>query len=158
MNAKILSAALLLMVATPGLAQVPPPPSPPGQDKLGEQLVRVIEAKDVAAYADLLSDNLHVYEDGKEVADSKAKWLARYGKMLAAEGVSFKVGPGFSSAGRLLFIEYFSSVGSWGGTIPRDCFWSHDAVAYDVANGKVAVIRRLRGGDMALDNRGGPTR
>lgn len=49
---------------------------------LGKELVRVIEAKDVKAYASLLSDNLHVYEDGKEIADSKAKWLATYSKSL----------------------------------------------------------------------------
>lgn len=77
---------------------------------------------------------------------------------LAADGVSFEVRPGFSSTGRLLFIEYFNSVASWGGAVPEDCCWSHDAVAYDVASGKVTVIRRLRGGDKALDERGSPIR
>lgn len=158
MNIKILGVILVMAAASSSLAQVPPPPSLPGQEELSKQLVRVIEDKDVTTYASLLSDDLHVFEDGKEVADSKAKWLATYGKKLSAKGVSFKVGPGFSSTGRLLFIEYFNSMGSWGGTAPADCCWSHDAVAYDVANGKVSVIRRLRGGDMRLDEHGGPTR
>jgi len=158
MNIRVLGAALLVTVAIPGRAQVPPAPSLPGQNELGQELVRVIEAKDVTAYASLLSETVHVYEDGKEVADSKVKWLSTYGKKLAADGVSFKVGPGFSSTGRLMFIEYFSSVASWGGTVPKDCCWSYDAVAYDLEDGKVTVIRRLRGGDMKLDERGRPTR
>lgn len=158
MTIRMSAAALLMTVAIPSQAQVPPPPSLPGQDVLGKELVRAIEAKDVTAYASLLSDNLRVYEDGKEIADSKAKWLATYGKKLAAEGVSFKVGPGFSSTGRLLFIEYFNSMASWGGTVPKNCCWSHDAVVYDVANGKVTAIRRLRGGDKKLDERGAPAR
>lgn len=87
--------AMSLFVSVPCQAQVPPPPSLPGQDELGRELVRVIEAKDVTAYASLLSENLHVYEDGREIADSKARWLETYGRKLVAEGVFFKVGPGF---------------------------------------------------------------
>jgi hypothetical protein len=149
-------AAALMTVTVAAKAQVPPPPSLPGQDELSGTLVRAIEGKDVAAYASLLSDTLTVFEDGKQIASSKGEWLDRFGKMLAADGVSFKVQPGFSSTGRLLFIEYFNSMASWGGTIPRHCCWSYDAVAYDIRDGKVAVIRRLRGGDQRLDARGFP--
>ncbi len=158
MHVRLLTAVVVMTVTTASQAQVPAPPSLPGQNELAKKLVRVIEAKDLTAYASILSDDLHVYEDGKEIADRKTKWLATYGKKLATEGVSFKVGPGFSSTGRLMFIEYFNSTASWSGTVPEHCCWSHDAVAYDVADGKVTTIRRLRGGDMKLDDRGGPSK
>ncbi len=150
MNAKFLIVALLMGTAVPSKAQVPPPPSLPGQDKLAEQLVRSIETKNIKAYADILSDNVLVFEDGNQVADNKTKWLNIFGKKLSAKGVIFKVGPGYSSTGRFLFIEYFNSMGSWTGPVPADCCWSHDAVSYDVTDGKVTVIRRLRGGDNEL--------
>lgn len=137
-----------------GGAQVPPPPSLPGQDALAERLVGAIEAKNVPAYAALLSDGLRVFEDGKEVAGSKTEWLTTYGPKLAAEGVLFKVGPAFSSSGRLLFVEYVNSTASWGGRIPAHCCWSHDAVAYDLVDGKITVIRRLKGGDKAIRQQG----
>jgi hypothetical protein len=152
------SAALMMAVSAVSHAQVPPPPPLPGQDQLGEELVRSIEAKDTAAYAALLSDDVRVFEDGNEVARSKADWMASFGKKLSAEGVSFEVSPGFSSTGRLLFIEYFNSAASWGGDLPAHCCWSYDAVAYDVAEGKINAIRRLRGGDTKLDERGSAAR
>lgn len=149
---------ILMMMPLPAQAQIPPPPPLPGQNVLGENLVRSIEAKDLDSYAKLLSDKLVVYDDGKVVARSKEEWLKAFGEKLTAEGVTFEVSPGFSSTGRLLFIEYFNSAGSWGGSLPAHCCWSYDAVAYDVAEGKVTVIRRLRGGDTKLDERGLPAR
>jgi hypothetical protein len=151
-------AVSMMMLASPGTAQVPPPPSLPGQDMLAEQLVRAVEGKDVPAYAALLAEDVVVTEDDRVVAQSRARWLDVYGKKLAARGVSFKLSPGFSSTGRLLFIEYFNSAGSWGGEVPAHCCWSYDAVAYDVAGGKVTAIRRLRGGGLRLDERGKPVR
>jgi len=149
---------ILMMMPLPAQAQIPPPPPLPGQNLLGESLVRSIEAKDLDSYAKLLSDKLVVYDDGKVVARSKEEWLKAFGEKLVAEGVTFEVSPGFSSTGRLLLIEYFNSEGSWGGSLPAHCCWSYDAVAYDVAEGKVTVIRRLRGGDTKLDERGLPAR
>jgi hypothetical protein len=151
-------AVSMMMLASPGNAQVPPPPSLPGQDVLAEQLVRAVEGKDVPAYAALLAEDVVVTEDDRVVAQSRARWLDIYGRKLAAGGVSFKLSPGFSSTGRLLFIEYFNSAGSWGGEVPAHCCWSYDAVAYDVAGGKVTAIRRLRGGGLRLDERGKPVR
>lgn len=151
MRIKLCVAAVLLLPSTFASAQVPPPPSLPGQDALGVRLVAAIEAKDAKAYATLLSDDLQVFEDGKLVAANKTKWLDKFSKKLAAEGVSFKVAAGFSSTGRLLFIENFNSAASWGGAIPSHCCWSYDAVAYDIRDGKIAVIRRLRGGDKDLN-------
>ena len=139
-------------------AQVLAPPSLPGQDALAEKLVRAIEGKDVAADSGLLAEDLVVTEDGKIAARTKAQWLSRYGRKLSAEGVSFKLSPGYSSTGRLLFIEYFNSAGSWGGPVPAHCCWSHDAVAYDIAEGRITAIQRLRGGDTELDERGRPRR
>ncbi|WP_395396141.1 nuclear transport factor 2 family protein (plasmid) [Novosphingobium sp. BL-8A] len=150
MFAKLLSAAVALSTPITIHAQVPPPPSLPGQAELGARLVAAIETKDVEAYAELLSDDIQVFEDGEQVADGKEEWLRTFGKKLAAEGVSFKVTSGYSSTGRLLFIEYFNSQGSWGGAIPSHCCWSYDAVAYEIRDGKVTVIRRLRGGDKKL--------
>jgi hypothetical protein len=152
----MVGAALVVMIPLPAKAQVLAPPSLPGQDRLGEQLVRAIETKNMAAYATLLSDDVLVFEDGKEVARGKADWLNMFRGKLSTEGVSFKILSGFSSTGRLLFIEYFNSAGSWGGDVPAHCCWSYDAVAYDVAGGKVTAIRRLRGGNMRLDERGKP--
>lgn len=145
---------LISMSALPASGQVPPPPSLPGQDALSEALVRSIETKNVAAYAALLSENVRVFEDGKQVAEAKDDWLSVFGKKLSAEGVTFKVSPGYSSTGRLLFIAYFNSTGSWGTDVPVHCCWSYDAVAYDVSGGKVTTIRRLRGGDTRLNERG----
>ena len=158
MRGRLIGAALIMIASLPVEAQVPPPPSLPGQDRLSEQLVRSIETKDAAAYATLLSDNVLVFDDGKEVARSKREWLNTFGKKLLAQGVTFKISPGYSSAGRLLFIEYFNSSGSWGNEVPVHCCWSYDAVAYDVAGGKVTSIRRLRGGDTKLDERGLPVK
>ena len=158
MLGKVIGTALMMTASLSAQAQVLPPPSLPGQDTLSEQLVRSIEMKDAAAYATLLSDKLLVFDDGKEIARSKEEWLKTFGKKLSANGVAFKVHPGFSSTGRLLFIEYFNSAGSWGTEIPAHCCWSYDAVAYDVGGGKITVIRRLRGGDTKLDERGLPAK
>ncbi|MEG3087723.1 hypothetical protein [Sphingomonas sp. PB4P5] len=158
MLGKIVGATLIITASLPSNAQVPPPPSLPGQDRLSEELVRSIETKNIAAYGALLSDAVHVSEDGKEVARSKTDWMETFGKKLSADGVVFKMTPGFSSSGRLLFIEYFNSAGSWGGNLPAHCCWSYDAVAYDLAGGKVIAIRRLRGGNTKLDERGSPAR
>lgn len=149
----------MMIVAAPVAdAQVPPPPSLPGQDELAAKLVRAVEGKDVAAYAALLADDVTVTEDSKVVARSKREWLASFSPKLSAEGVSFTLAPGYSSTGRLLFVEYFNSTASWGSPLPRHCCWSHDAVAYDVAGGKVTAIRRLRGGDKKLDGIAAPNR
>ena len=158
MLGKIFGAALLMTASFPSEAQVPPPPSLPDQDTLGEQLVRSIETKNTAAYATLLSDNVSVFEDGKQVARNKVEWLNNFGQKLSAKGVVFKMSPGFASSGRLLFIEYFNSAGSWGSAVPAHCCWSYDAVAYDIAGGKVTSIQRLRGGDIKLDDRGLPAK
>lgn len=155
---KALLAALIMSLPFPGAAQVLAPPSLPGQDELGGNLVHAIETKDTTAYARLLSDNVQVFEDGKRVARNKAEWLEKFGQKLSADGVVFEVSPGFSSNGRLLFIEYFNSAGSWGEGVPAHCCWSYDAVAYDVAAGKVTTIRRLRGGGVRLNEQGRPTR
>jgi hypothetical protein len=151
MRIRLCAAAVTLLTPTLVLAQVPPPPSLPGQDDLADRLIVAIEAKDATAYASLLSDDLQVFEDGKLIAANKAKWLDNFGKMLVAEGVSFTVSSGYSSTGRLLFTEYSNSMASWGGAIPSHCCWSYDAVAYDLKDGKIAVISRLRGGDRKLD-------
>jgi hypothetical protein len=158
MLGRIVGAALMMTASLPSEAQVPPPPSLPGQDTLGEQLVRSIETKNTAVYATLLLDNVSVFEDGKQVARNKVEWLNTFGKKLSAKGVVFKMSPGFSSSGRLLFLEYSNSAGSWGSAVPAHCCWSYDAVAYDVAGGKVTSIRRLRGGDTKLDDRGLPAK
>ena len=158
MLGRIIGATLMLTASIPGNAQVLAPPSLPGQDRLSEDLVRSIETKNPAAYAALLSDAVHVFEDGKEVARSKAEWMSTFGRKLSADGVFFKISPGFSSTGRLLFIEYFNSAASWGGDVPAHCCWSYDAVAYDIAGGKVVAIRRLRGGETKLDERGSPVK
>jgi hypothetical protein len=154
MLGRMIGATLLMTASLPSHAQVLAPPPLPGQDRMGEELVRSIETKNPAAYAALLSDAVRVFEDGKEIARSKAEWMNTFGEKLSAEGVSFKMSQGFSSTGRLLFVEYFNSSGSWGGDIPAHCCWSYDAVAYDLAGGKVTVIRRLRGGETRLDARG----
>jgi hypothetical protein len=138
-------------IAASASAQVPPAPPLPGQESLAANLVTVLESKDVKGYSALLADNLTVTEDGKLVASNKQQWLSRFAPKLAARGVSFKLGPGYQSTGRLLFIEYFSSTGSWNRTPPPDCCWSYDAVAYDVRDGRVIRIQKLNGGPMKLD-------
>jgi hypothetical protein len=158
MLGRAIVSAFLLCLSPMVSAQVPAPPSLPGQDALAERLVRAIESKDVSAYSGLLADELVVTEDGKIAARTKAAWLSQYGKKLAVQGVSFKVAPGYSSTGRLLFIECFNSAGSWGGPVPAHCCWSHDAVAYDIEGGRIIAIHRRRGGDMELDEQGRPLR
>jgi hypothetical protein len=155
-----LCVAAIIAVTCAGLsrvdAQVPPPPPLPGQSDLGTKLAAALSNKDVAAYSALLADDVHVYEDGQLIASDKQQWIAKIGKTLSAPGVQLKFVTGYSSTGRLLFIEYFNSLASWGRTPPPDCCWSYDAVAYDLAAGKVAKIQRLRGGDSRLDDEGNP--
>ena len=139
-------------------AQVLAPPALPGQYDVSERLVRAVEGKDVDAYAALLSEALIVTEDGQIAYRTKADWLAKFGRKLAASGVSFKMESGFSSTGRLLFIEYFNSASSWGRDVPAHCCWGYDAVAYDIADSKITAIHRLRGGDTRLEEDGGPAR
>ena len=68
MLGKIVGVTLIMAASLPSSAQVLPAPSLLGQGGLSEELVRSIETKDTAAYAALLSDAVHVFEDGKEVA------------------------------------------------------------------------------------------
>lgn len=136
------------------IAQVPPPPPLPQQAKISEDLVRVFADKDLNGYSTLLADDLKVYEDDVLIAESKAEWLKRFGPMLGAKGVSFTLSHGFASTGRILFTEYYNTVASWGGSVPAHCCWGYDAVAYDIAGGKIKSIRRLKGGDMRLDETG----
>lgn len=75
MRIRLRVAAVMLLTPTLASAQVPPPPSLPGQDDLDARLVAAIEAKDVKAYASLLADDLQVFEDGKLIAANKDKWL-----------------------------------------------------------------------------------
>lgn len=82
--------------------------------------------------------------------------MHRFGPELAAEGVTYRLSPGYSSSGRLLFIEYFNSLASWGRTPPPDCCWGYRAVAYDIAGGKILKIQRLNGGSLRLDDKGLP--
>jgi hypothetical protein len=144
----------ILLAVAAAEAQVPPPPPPPHQAAVGEGLVAAFASKNVDQYAVLLADNVQVYEDGKLVAGDKATWLNQFSPMLSAKGVLYTLSPGFSSSGRILFIEYFNSTGSWGGATPADCCWRYDAVAYDVSAGKIQTIRRLNGGTSKLDSAG----
>ena len=150
----ILIAGFILASVPAAMAQVPPPPMPPGQEDVAEKLVRIFAAKDGAGYAALLADDVQVFEDWKAVAQNKDYWLKLFRPKLLARGVSFKLTPGYASTGRILFIEYFNSLASWGGTPPPDCCWRYDAVAYDVADGKIKAIRRLIGGTSRLDLNG----
>lgn len=149
-------AALLLVMPLSGAIAVPPPPPPPGQDALANRLVQAIEGKDASAYAALLSDDVKVVENGRMIAHDKREWLEKFGPKLSAEGVFFKLSPGFSGSNRLLFIEYFNSMASWGTYAPGDCCWSSDAVAYDIARGKIIMIHRLLGGSTELKKQGTP--
>jgi len=146
--------ASMLLMPLSGASSVPPPPSLPGQDAVATQLVHAIQGKDVAAYAALLSEDVQVFADGRIIARDKQEWLEIFGPKLSAEGVFFRLSPGFSSTGRLLFIEYFNSTGSWGGDAPRDCCWSSDAVSYDISDGKIVTIRSLTGGESTLNAQG----
>ncbi len=139
-------AGCLLVMCLPLHAQVPPPPLMPGQEKVAAQLVRAIEGKDAVGYGQLLADDVVVSEDGKVIARGRSAWLELYGRKLSAKGVTFRMSSGYASTGRLLFVEFFDSAGSWGGAIPSHCCSSYDAVAYDIVDGKVAAIQRLRGG------------
>jgi len=147
-------AALILLTISNAAVAVPPPPPLPGQQELARALVADIKSKDVEAYAALLSDNVQVYEDGTLVARNKQEWMQRFGPMLGAKGVTFELAPGYSSTGRVLFIEYFNSMASWGRKPPADCCWGYSAVAYDIQRGKVVTIRKLTGGAMRLDEQG----
>lgn len=138
--------ATLVAIPSASVAQVPAPPPLPGQDAFTEELLDSLKQKDVVKYAGLLADNVQVFEDGTLVARSRTDWMKVFGPKLSAKGVSFKVVNGYYSTGRLLVIEYFNSANSWGGDVPAHCCWSYDAVSYDLVAGKVAVIRRLRGG------------
>lgn len=149
----VLAVATLWLIPS-AVAQVPPPPVLPEQSSIAENLVRAFSTKDQARYAALLADDVQVFEDGQRVAHTKADWLKAFGPKLSATGVSFKLAPGYASTGRLLFIEYFNSLGSWGRTPPPDCCWGYDAVAYDIEGGKITVIRRLRGGTSLVDDNG----
>lgn len=121
---------------------------------VAKDLVRVFKAKDVDGYAALLADDVQVFEDGRQVAGTKERWLAKFGAKLKADGVYFKLNPGYIGANRILFIEYFSSHASWDTAIPRDCCSSYDAVSYEVRKGKIALIRRLTGGSIMLNEAG----
>lgn len=147
-------AILFFATTTDAIAQVPPPPMLPEQGGIAELLVRAFSTKDEAGYAALLAEDVQVFEDGQRVAENKTEWLKKFGPKLSATGVSFKLAPGYASTGRILFIEYFNSLASWGRTPPPDCCWGYDAVAYDIAGGKITVIRRLRGGTSRLGDDG----
>lgn len=153
----ILSAIIMAIALPPAaVAQVLPPPLLPEQGEMAQELVQAFDAKDSAAYAQLLADDLQVFEDGRLIAQNKAEWLAQFGPKLSAPGVSFELISGFASTGRMLFVEYFNSIASWGRTPPPHCCWGYDAVSYDIAEGKIQVIRRLRGGDTRIDQRHEP--
>jgi len=149
-------ALFLVPLASAAVAQAPPPPPLTGQDELTRELVADFKSKNVTAYAALLSDQVQVYEDGKLIARNKREWMHRFGPKLSANGVTFELTPGFSSPGRLLFIEYFNSMASWGRTPPPDCCWGYSAVAYDMQSDKIVTIRRLTGGAIRLDPDGNP--
>ncbi|MCW2406928.1 hypothetical protein M2336_003612 [Sphingobium sp. B1D7B] len=113
-----------------------------------QKLVRAIEGKNLNGYSALLDDKVVVTEDGKEVARSKEEWLSIFGSKLGAKGVVFRIEAGYSSFGKILLIEYFNSMASWGRSTPAHCCWSYDAVSYDIGStGKIIAIRRLQGGD-----------
>lgn len=128
-------------------AQVLDPPNTAGQDQLETALVQSLEGKDLEKYRSLLADRLTVSQDGKVIAQDKTGWLRMFGEMLTAEGVQFKVIDRYSSSGRILFVQYFNSAASWGGTAPAECCWSYDAVAYDYKDAKITRISILRGGE-----------
>jgi len=75
-------------LATGATAQVPPPPSLPEQTSIAENLVRAFSTKDEARYAALLADDVQVFEDGQNVARTKADWVKAFGPKLSATGVS----------------------------------------------------------------------
>ena len=149
-------APILVLLSGGAIAQVPPPPPLADQVQVSRELVADFNSKDVNAYAALLSDQVHVYEDGKLVARNKHEWMHRFGPMLNGTGVTFELAPGYSSSGRLLYIEYFNSMASWGRTPPSDCCWGYSAVAYDIQGKKIVTIRRLTGGAIRLDRNGNP--
>lgn len=80
----------VLTAVTPSLAtaQVPPPPLLPEQTSIAENLVRAFSTKDEARYAALLADDVQVFEDGQNVARTKADWVKAFGPKLSATGVS----------------------------------------------------------------------
>lgn len=139
-----------LTVAGTAGAQVPPPPSLPGQDQLAERLMASLREKNLGAYRSLLADDVEVFEDGQIIASNKKEGLSKFGVKITTPGVVFSIDRGYSSTGRIMLVEYFNSSGSWGDGPPKHCCWSYDAVAYDIRGSKITRISRLSGGDKKL--------
>ena len=146
--------AVTVSLATGATARVPPPPMLPEQSSIAENLVRAFSSKDEAHYAALLAYDVQVFEDGQNVARNKTDWLKAFGPKLSATGVSFKLARDTHQQDASALSSIFSSFGSWGRTPPPDCRWGYDAVAYDIAGGKITITIRLRGGTFRVADDG----
>ncbi|HEY4547737.1 MAG TPA: hypothetical protein VIG90_15130 [Pedomonas sp.] len=148
MRKLLLNAWFLLVVSVAGVsaAQVPPPPPMPGQLNLADEIAQSLADKDVEKYSRLLTDDVKVYEDGRLVSSEKSEWIRLLSERLLTEGVFVEIKSGYYTTNHFLFIEYSNTVGSFGGQLPAECCWTYDAVSYDIQDGKIAAIRRLKGG------------
>lgn len=155
MARQVAATMALLAVASPSASNaVPTPPPSFAQENVAKALVRAFNAKDVEGYGALLADDVQVFEDGKQVASTKAEWLGSFGPKLSAKGIGFKLFPGYIGAGRILFVEYFASHGSGGKPVPGDCCDSYDAVSYALRGDRIVAIYRIVGGSLKLDQDG----
>ena len=145
-----LIAIYAISICEAAVAQVPPPPPSSTQGRLVERLIDAFHKKDIAEYADLLADDVRIYQDEKIIFSGKEKWLSNIKEKFNNSGVIYKIGPGYQSLNRILLIEYFNSSISWGKLEPSDCCWRYDAVSYDISDGLIKRIHILRGGDSRI--------
>jgi hypothetical protein len=126
---------------------VPPPPPSLQASARAHDLIAAITRGDGVAYGAQLDPDVHVFDNGKQVASNKAGWLRQFVGQMQNEDVSVLMQA--ISSDQILTVEHVSTIGKTmrrcggplNGCTVDCCDWARTG-AYDLSpEGKIVGIR-----------------
>jgi hypothetical protein len=152
-RARTLLLAGLIMAAPIGAAlAVPAPPPPPQVSAQAHALVAALTHGDPVAYGELLDPDVHVFDNGKQVASNRTEWVGQFTRW--TQNADVRVLRQAIDADQILTVEHVSTIGKTmrrcggppNGCIVDCCDWAR-AGAYRLSpHGKIVEIRFLTSG------------
>src|SRR5579872_2625924 len=84
----LLLAGLMMAIPMSEAVAVPPPPPSAQMSAKAHDLIAALTSGDPAAYGELLAPDVHVFDNGKQVASNRAEWLRQFVGQTQGEDVS----------------------------------------------------------------------
>ena len=145
----ILVAAVIAVMPVGEALAVPPPPLAPQASANAHDLITALTRGDPLAYGALLDPDVHVFDNGKQVASNGPEWLSQFSRQMQHADISILTQAVTSD--QVLTVETVSTIGKAmlacggppKGCVVDCCFWARTGSYRLGPNGKIIEIQFL---------------